>query len=84
MYEPGDLLDLFKFFRVVAENGTEEIWQTSSFRSISEHYTYTLCKVENECMQIDDGPIEDIDSERNLGGLLVDNTNNEVNLLTIT
>ncbi len=73
MFEPGDLLDLFKFFQVVAENGTKEIWDSaaltiaSSFRSISEHYTYTLCKDENQCMQIDNGPIKDVDSEYNSG-----------------
>jgi hypothetical protein len=76
MFEPGDLLDLFKFFRVVVENGTEEIRDSSaltiasSFWSISEHYTYTLCKDENQCMQIDDGPIKDFDSEYNSGELL--------------
>ena len=90
MFEPGDLLDVFKFFWVVAENETEEIREpaalaiTSSFWSISEHYTYTLCKVENECMQIDDTQIDDIDSEHKLGELSIDNTNKEVNLLTIT
>jgi hypothetical protein len=44
MFEPGDLLDLFKFFQVVADNGTKGIQDsaalaiTSSFWSISEHY----------------------------------------------
>ncbi len=90
IFEPGNLLDLFEFFRVVGENGTKEIWDsaalaiTSSLRSISEHYTYTLCKDENECMQIDDGKIDDVDSKNNLGELLSGDTNYKVNLLTIT
>jgi hypothetical protein len=90
--EPGDLLDFFKFFRMVgvATNVTKEIRDsaalaiTSSFQSISEPYTYTLYKDENECMQIDDGPIDDIDAEHNSRELLIDNTDAEVNLLTIT
>ena len=51
--------------------------------TISELYTYTLCKDENECMQINNGPIDDIDSEHNSGELLINNTDDEVNLLTI-
>jgi hypothetical protein len=85
MFEPVDLLDLFKFFQVVAGNRTKEIWGsaslaiTSSFWSISEHYTYTLCKDENECMQIDDEPVDDVDSENNSGELLIGDTNDKVN-----
>ena len=76
MFEPGDLMDLFKFFQVVAENVTGEIRDSAaliitwSFRSISG--------------QIDNGPIDDIDSEYYSGELLIDNTDDEVNLLTIT
>ena len=90
MFEPGDLLDLFKFFRAVAENGTKEIRDsvalaiTSSFLSISEHYTYTLWKDENDCMQKNNWPIDDIYSEHNSGELVTNNTYDEVNLLTIT
>ncbi len=90
MFELGDLLAIFKFFRVVAENGSKEIRDsaalaiTLSFRSISEHYTYTLCKDENECMQIDNKQIDDIYSEHNSGELPIDNNDDKVNLLTIT
>jgi hypothetical protein len=85
MFEPGDLLDLFEFFQVVAENGTEEIQDSaaltiaSSFWRISEHYTYTLCKDENQCMQKDDGPINVIDSVYNSGELLIGDANDQVN-----
>ena len=80
MFELGDLLAIFKFFRVVAENGSKEIRDsaalaiTSSFGSISEHYTYTLCKDENEIMQTDDGSINDIDSKYNSRELLIEST----------
>ena len=48
MFEPGDLLDLFKFFRVVAENGTEEIgiqllWQSPHHFGALVNTTPTLC-----------------------------------------
>ncbi len=72
------------------ENGTKEIWDsaalaiTSSFWSICDYYTYTLCKDENECMQIDYGPIDDADSKNNSGELLIGDTDEEVNKLTIT
>jgi hypothetical protein len=90
MFEPRDLLVLFKFLQVVAENGIKEIQDsaalaiTSSFGSISEHYTYTLCKDENECMQIENGLNDDVDSKNISGELLINDTNDEVNLLTIT
>ena len=35
-------------------------------------------------MQIDDGPIDDIDSENNSGEFLIGDTDDQVNLLTIT
>ena len=46
---------------------------------MSEHDTYALCKDENECTQINNGQIDDIDSEHNSGELLIDNTNDKVN-----
>ena len=59
-FEPGDILDIFKFFRVIEVNGTEDVCKTaalviiSSFKCISEHYTYTLCMSENETDELED------------------------------
>jgi hypothetical protein len=60
MFEPGDILDIFKFFRVTEVNRTEDVCKTaalviiSSFKCISEHYTYTLCMSENETDELED------------------------------
>jgi hypothetical protein len=73
---------------VVAESVTKEILDsaalaiTSSFWSICEHYTYTLYKDENDCMQLDDRSIDDVDSKINSGELLIGDTDDEVNLPT--
>jgi hypothetical protein len=43
----------------------------------SNEFTYMSCKDENDCMQIDNGPIDDVDSKNNSGELLIGNINDE-------
>jgi hypothetical protein len=90
MFEPGDILDIFKFFRVIEVNGTEDVCKaaalaiTSSFECISEHYTYTLCMSEDETVELEDEEINVNDVDTNSGELMEDGADDEVNLLTIT
>jgi hypothetical protein len=90
MFEPGDILDIFKFFRVVEVNRTEDVCKTaelaiiSSFEYISEHYTYTLCMSENKTIELEDEEINVNDVNTNSGELMEDGADDEINLLTIT
>jgi hypothetical protein len=89
MFEPGDILDIFKFFRVIKVNGTEDVCKTtalvitSSFECISEHYTYTLCMSENETVELEDEEINVNDVDTNSGELMEDGADDEVNILTM-
>ena len=48
-FEPADILELFKFFRVVEGVGKRAVCEPAawivlaSFGHIDQHYTYTLC-----------------------------------------
>ena len=48
-FEPADILELFKFFRVVEGVGKRAIYELAAwtvltiFGHIEQHYTYTLC-----------------------------------------
>jgi hypothetical protein len=90
MFEPGDILNIFKFFRFIEVNRKEDVCKTaalgitSSFECIGEHYTYTLCMSENETVEIEDEEINVYDVDTNSGEFMEDGADDVVNLLTIT
>jgi hypothetical protein len=90
IFEPGDILDIFKFFRIIEVSKKEDVCKTaalaitSSFECISEHYTYTLCMSKNETVELEDEEINVHDVDTNSGELMEDGADDEVNLLTIT